>query len=214
MTSPSPKKPPLGADPVKSKNTFVMTERAAHEAWSKLCIRAPRSAALLHILCAKMGTQNALVASHAVLAELCECSVSTLKRSIADLRNHQWIDIKHIGPTGTVCAYIVNDEVVWGQARDQLHLSTFRAQILVSANEQTPETLEPVKLRRIPTLYPGEVQLPSGPGGEPPSQPSIPGMEPDLPALSGDAADRRELETKYGQQRLLGADFMEGGNTD
>jgi hypothetical protein len=202
MTSPSPQKPALGSDPNKSKSTFVMTERAAHEAWSKLCIRAPRSAALLHILCAKMGTQNALVASHAVLAELCECSVSTLKRSISDLKKHNWIDVKHIGPTGTVCAYIVNDEVVWGQARDQRHLSTFRAQILISTKEQTPETLEPVKLRRIPTLYPGESQLPHGPGDEPPSQPSMPGLEPDLPSLQGDAKDRHELEVKYGQGRL------------
>ena len=202
MTSPSSKKRPLGADPANSRNTFVMTERAAHEAWSKLCIRAPRSAALLHIMCAKMGTQNALVASHAVLADLCECSISTLKRSIADLRKHKWIDIKHIGPTGTVCAYIVNDEVVWGQARDQLHLSTFRAQILISTNEQTQDTLEPVKLRRIPTLYPGEVQLPSGASDEPPSQPSIDGMEPDLPSLQGDYTDRIELENKHGQLRL------------
>lgn len=175
-----------------------MTERSGHEAWSKLCIRAPRSAALLHILCAKMQSQNALVASHALLAELCQCSVSTLKRSIADLKKHNWIDVKHIGPTGTVCAYIVNDEVVWGQPRDQMHLSTFRAQILISTKEQTPETLEPVKLRRIPTLYPGEMQLPSGAGEDPPSQPSIPGMEPDLPALTG----QEELE-RHGQMRLL-----------
>lgn len=202
MTHPSSKPAELGSDPAKSRNTFVMTERAAHEAWSKLCVRAPRSAALLHILCAKMGSQNALVASHAVLAELCQCSVSTLKRSIADLRNHKWIDVKHIGPTGTVCAYVVNDEVVWGQARDQRHLSTFRAQVLISAKEQTAETLEPVKLKRIPTLYPGEMQLPHGPGDEPPSQPSLDGMEPDLPALDGDAAERAELEAK-GQQRLL-----------
>lgn len=191
----------LGADPSKSKGTFVMTERDAHEAWSKLCIRAPRSAALLHVMCAKMGTQNALVASQTVLAELCECSVATLKRSIADLKAHRWIDVKHIGPTGTVCAYIVNDHVVWGQPRDQLHLSTFRAQILISDKEQSPETLERPKLRRIPTLYPGEMQLPSGPGGDPPSQPSIEGMEPDLPSLQGDAADRRALEM-LGQKRL------------
>lgn len=202
MTHPRPpKQATLGSDPTSSRNTFVMTEREAHEAWSKLCIRAPRSAALLHVMCAKMGTQNALVTSHAVLAELCECSITTLKRSIADLKAHRWIDVKHIGPTGTVCAYIVNDHVVWGQPRDQLHLSTFRAQILISAKEQTPETLEQPKLRRIPTLYPGEMQLPSGAGEEPPSQPSIEGMEPDLPALQGDAADRHELEQR-GQRRL------------
>ena len=53
-------------------------------------------------------------------------------------------------------------------------------------------------LRRIPTLYPGEQQLPTGPGEEPPSQPSIPGLEPDLPALT----EAQQLE-RLGQQRLL-----------
>lgn len=178
-----------------------MTERAAHEAWSKLCIRAPRSAALLHVLCSKMGSQNALVCSQAVLAALCECSISTLKRSIADLKKHNWIDVKHIGPTGSVCAYIVNDEVVWGQPRDQLHLSTFRAQIILSKDEQTAETLEPVKLRRIPTLYPGERQLPQGSHDAPPIQQEFEGIERDLPHLSGDAAEREELERR-GQLRI------------
>ena len=43
---------------------------------------------------------------------------------------------------------------------------------------------------------PGERQLPTGPGEDPPSQPAIDGMEPDLPSLQA------ELE-KRGQQRLL-----------
>jgi hypothetical protein len=37
------------------------------------------------------------------------------------------------------------------------------------------------ELRRIPVLFPGEQQLPTGDGLPPPSQPSIPGLEPDLP---------------------------------
>src|SRR3546814_3336582 len=38
-------------------------------------------------------------------------------------------------------------------------------------------------LHRLPNLFPGERQLPSGPGLPPPSEPSFPGMEPDLPAI-------------------------------
>jgi hypothetical protein len=49
------------------------------------------------------------------------------------------------------------------------------------------------------TLYPGEMQLPSRPNGKPPSRTNIPGMEPDLRALTGDAADRGKLDEKYGQ---------------
>jgi hypothetical protein len=55
--------------------------------------------------------------------------------------------------------------------------------VVADAEDQDPLTLEHSDLRRIPTLYPGERQLPSGQGEDPPSQPSIDGMEPDLPQL-------------------------------
>ncbi|MDS1745285.1 hypothetical protein QPL15_21105 [Escherichia coli] len=48
-------------------------------------------------------------------------------------------------------------------------------------SEQT--SLDEAPLRRIPTLMLGEVQLPSGLGEEPPSQPSFEGMEQDLPVV-------------------------------
>jgi hypothetical protein len=86
------------------------------------------------------------------------------------------------GP-GTVAAYVVNDRVAWGQPRDQLRLSVFSATVVADAEDQDPLTLESADLRRIPSLFPGERQLPTGPGAEPPSQPTLGGMEPDLPAL-------------------------------
>src|SRR5260364_176921 len=49
-------------------------------------------------------------------------------------------------------------------------------------DHQDATTLQHDDLRRIPSLYPGERQLPTGDGEEPPSQPCIEGMEPDLPA--------------------------------
>ena len=45
-------------------------------------------------------------------------------------------------------------------------------------------------LRRLPRLYPGEEQLPGGPGLPPVSQPFLDGMEPSLPALN--ETDRRD----------------------
>jgi len=48
-------------------------------------------------------------------------------------------------------------------------------------------------LRRLPTLYPGEQQLPSGEGLSPPSQPHFDGMEPNLPARSG-GSDQLDIE--------------------
>ena len=99
---------------------------------------------------------------------------------------------------GTVSAYVVNDRVAWGQPRDQLRLSVFSANVVADAEDQDTATLEHSDLRRIPTLYPGERQLPTGVGEDPPAQPSIPGMEPDLPALT----QQEQLEA-HGQKRLL-----------
>src|SRR3546814_13685433 len=56
---------------------------------------------------------------------------------------------------------------------------------LLIADDEQPDREElgaQPALHRLPNLFPGERQLPSGPGLPPPSEPSLPGMEPDLPA--------------------------------
>lgn len=150
----------------------------------------------MHHLVARMERQNAVVVAQKTLSKLMGCSLDTIKRAVKDLEAERWIQVVQIGP-GTTCAYVVNASVAWGQSRGQLHLSTFSATVVADADDQAPMTLEHRDLRRIPTLYPGELQIPTGPGEDPPAQPSIPGMEPDLPALS----EQEELELR-GQLRL------------
>lgn len=163
--------------------TWVQTERAAHERWAKMSISQPRASALLHVILSQMGRHNALVASQANLARLANCSVRTIKRSLEVLKAGNWIEIRQIGPTGTANVYVVNDRVAWSGDRDGIRYSLFSATILVSDDEQ-PDQADldalPV-LERIPSMMPGERQLPSGDGLPPPSEPSLPGMEPDLP---------------------------------
>lgn len=161
---------------------WVQTERKAHEAWAGLIARKPRAAMLLHHLVAQMGHQNAVVVSQKTLAKLVGCSLRTIQYAITDLVADRWISVVKLNGPGTVSAYVVNDRVAWGQPRDQLRLSVFSAAVVVDHDDQDEALLGHGDLRRIPTLYPGEQQLPTGPGEEPPSQPSIPGMEPDLPA--------------------------------
>jgi hypothetical protein len=190
----------IGVPAKHKQGQWVQTERKAHEAWAALIARKPRAAQLLHHLVAQMGHQNAVVVSQKVLAQLMGVTDRTVRTAIADLVSESWVQVVRIGK-GKEAAYVVNDRVAWGQPRDQLRLSTFSATVIADLDDQEPETLEHRDLRRIPTLYPGEQQLPGGAGLPPPSQPNFDGLEPDLPALSGDAAERAELE-KLGQQRL------------
>ena len=196
--------PPAIGVPAKNKpGQWVQTERKAHEAWANLIARKPSAAMLLHHLVAQMGHQNAVVVPQKVLAKLMGRSIDTVQRAIRDLEAERWIQVVKMNGPGTVAAYVVNDRVAWGQPRDQLRLSVFSAAVVADADDQDPLTLEHSDLRRIPTLYPGERQLPTGPGEDPPSQPNIDGLEPNLPAIqAGYAADRADLEAK-GQGRLI-----------
>lgn len=170
--------------PAKHKpGQWVQTERKAHEAWANLISRKPRAAELLHHLVAQMGHQNAVVVSQKVLAQMMGRSLRTVQYAIADLVAERWVSVVKLNGPGTVSAYVVNDRVAWGQPRDQLRLSAFSATVVADYDDQDEALLGHSELRRIPTLYPGERQLPTGPGAEPPSQPSIEGLEPDLPAL-------------------------------
>jgi hypothetical protein len=177
----------LGTPHQAAADTFVMTNRVAHEAWGELTIAKPRAAALLHVLTAKMGHQNALVVSQKTLAKMLGVTDRTVRTAVKDLVDGKWITTVAINGPGTVCAYVVNDQVVWGQSRDQLHLSIFSAAVIADKADQDPNQ-EAFELRKIPTLYSNERQLPTGPGLDPPSQPAIGGLEPDLPALSAQRA--------------------------
>lgn len=173
----------IGVPATNKPGQWVQTERKAHEAWAGLISRKPRAAELLHLLVAHMGHQNAVVIPQKVLAKLMGRSIDTVQRALRDLEAERWIQVVKMNGPGTVAAYVVNDRVAWGQPRNQLRLSAFSATVVADADDQELLTLEHQNLRKIPTLYPGERQIPFGPGEDPPSQINIDGLEPDLPAL-------------------------------
>lgn len=197
------KKKELAAGP--KPKTWVQTERKAHESWALLIAKKPRAAQLLHVLVAHMGHKNAVVASLKVLSDLMGVSTDTVRRSIKVLNADNWVQVVSIGK-GREAAYVVNDRVAWGEKRATMnHLSTFSAEVIADKGDQDAETLETKELRGIPHLYPGEKQSPAGGGLEPPSQPSLEGMEPDLPAILRDGEGNEwEVDRKTGEmQRLI-----------
>lgn len=168
----------------RPKGNWVQTERAAHEAWAALIAKAPKAAQLMHILVANVGEHNAVVVSQKNLQKLMGCSRPTVQRALDLLATERWIEIRQIGDRGTVNAYLINDRIAWTGPRESLRYSLFSATVITSSDEQ-PSSLEldPTEpLRTIPNLLHDERQLPSGDGLPPPSEPQLPGMEPDLPA--------------------------------
>lgn len=180
MTKSKPSTVAVSAAP---SGSWVQVERRALEKWAKLTVENPRASALLQVILARLGPHNALVASQSTLAELAGCSLSTIQRAIKTLREGRWIDVKQIGPTGTACAYVVNDEVVWTGKREGKRYALFSASVIVAEAEQSKAEIPTEPLVQLPAMYPGERQLPTGDGLPPPSQPSFPGMEPDLPSI-------------------------------
>lgn len=183
------------ADAIRWVGTWVQTDRKGHEAFSQLILRKPRAAALMHLLISRMGEHNAVVASRKNLARLMDCHPNTVDKAIEDLVNRNWVEVRQTGGTGSTNAYIINDRIAWSGKREGIRYSLFSASVLVSDDDQ-PDQLEldnKPPLHRIPRMLPGEQQLPTGDGLPPPSEPSLPGMEHDLPALR-EPADRQPME--------------------
>lgn len=163
---------------------FVQTDRATHEAWYQLTLSAPKASALLHLMANRVGEHNAVVASYPTLAEVSGLSVSTIRRAIATLIEGNWIEVRKIGPSSTVNAYVLNDRVAWTRARNDLRYSLFSATVIAAETEQDDraELERQAPLHKLPKM--GERQIPAGAGLPPVSQGFLDGMEPDLPATS------------------------------
>lgn len=146
-----------------------------------------------------------MVVSQAVLAKMMGCNRRTIIRAVEDLIAGNWMEVRQIGDRGTVNAYVLNDRAVWHGARDGLRYSLFSARVIVSEEEQRDrgELGQQEPLRRLPRLFSGEQQLPTGDGLPPPSEPTIPGLEPDLPALA-EPVDRELMEEPQSLGSLAG----------
>lgn len=170
----------------KHYKTWVQTERKAHEAWASLIAKKPKAAQLMHHFVALMGSKNAVVINQKTLAKLMNCSVRTVQYAIQELVTGKWIEVVQLNGQGTVSAYVVNDRVAWADKRENLRLSAFSANVIANYEDQNPDMLTSGDLRKIPALYEGEAQLPSGEGEPPPSQLLLEGTMPDLPFTTQD----------------------------
>lgn len=102
-----------------------------------LSVKNPRAASVLQVILAKMDRNSALVISQMNLSRVAGCSLATLKRSLKLLRDESWIEVCQLGPTGTVCAYVVNERLLWEpEDASGIRYSLFDAKVLASNDEQ------------------------------------------------------------------------------
>ncbi|MBF0515385.1 MAG: helix-turn-helix domain-containing protein [Desulfovibrionaceae bacterium] len=166
----------IGVPSTYQPRSWVQTDRRTHEMWAALVLKHPRSAQLMHILCAHVGSHNAVVIGQKTLAKLMDCTDRTVRNALVPLLSGRWLQVVQVGAAATVNAYVINDRVAWTEARDQIgRLSTFSATVVADAEDQI--TVDAAPLLRLPIIYPPEEAMPHG-EGEPGAQISLPGMEP------------------------------------
>lgn len=137
---------------------FGMTELRTHEQWAKL----PGSASsVMHLLCSKVGHNNAVVISQQMIAGTIGLSLRTVQRAVQELRNNNWVRVTQLGASGTVNAYTINSEVLWTDGRDNLKYAEFSATIVASEKEQPGgKVVDPEQpLNQVPEIFTGSPQL-------------------------------------------------------
>jgi hypothetical protein len=173
-----------------ASSDFLMTDRRIHELWTKLTIKRPAASAIMHFLCARVRANSAFVAAVPLIAEQVGVHTHTARLAIEYLEQHNWIQVVNLGK-GQAKAYIVNSRVMWQTGRAGMRYALFNATVMASESDQDKAQIEnTTPLVTLPSLRKGEIQLPSGDGEAPPSQPQLDGVDlPDTPYIEIDQTD-------------------------
>ncbi len=137
---------------------FVQVSRRYLDELDELAFRSPSARKLLTSLVKAMNKQNAVMISQESLVKLTGLSKPTIKRSVALLREQQWIDVLKVG---TANVYRVNSGVFW-TARADGRWASFSAEVILNFDEQDEITkaapINPPKttLRHIPFVHADE----------------------------------------------------------
>lgn len=190
----------------KDPSDFTMVTRGYWSDIRSLAKRMPAAFQMLTLITERMNKANALVISQATLCQLLDVGRTTVHKATKLLEDEKWIQVVKVG---TANAYIVNSKVMWRDHSGK-RFGSFFAEVVVSESEQerTADELSQVELRNVPILMRGETPILVDEDLPPPDQRDLlPPAAIEFPqssaavAVTGDAADRAELEAR-GQQRL------------
>lgn len=166
----------MRGQPITEHAHFAMVELRALESLAELNGRAPKAVSLVLELIRRMspGSAGVVVCSRETMRELLGVSMPTVERALKLLISEGWVQRIRIGGAH---ALAINSRVAWVGPRGQIQHAVFEATVIASRSEQDAISLEPPPIRHVPMLRTGEVPLAVGPGLDPPSQPSLEGVE-------------------------------------
>jgi DNA-binding XRE family transcriptional regulator len=81
----------------------------------------------------EMDLENAIVISQQTLAQIFDVSRSTVNIAVKELEDKKLLEIYKIGNTNVYC---LNANIVWSTSRDKIETAKFKAQVVISKNEQ------------------------------------------------------------------------------
>lgn len=117
---------------LKKNHDFVQFTRKGLTKLSKL--KSALASSVFLFLSKEMDRENKLMISQGTLAEILEVSRQSVNTALRELVDNQLIEVVKVGSQSVYC---LNANVVWTRERDKLHLARFKANIIVSKEEQT-----------------------------------------------------------------------------
>ena len=113
----------------------IDTDRSTLMARLVLMRDFPDADGLLHQIIGQCGDTNALVASHRTLARLINVEdTDTVASAVAVLKSQRWVDVRQIGESPTVNAYLLGSRAVWTAGQDTARSATFKASVVIAGD--------------------------------------------------------------------------------
>lgn len=130
----------------KKNHDFVQYSRKGLEALSLL--NNLLSHKIFLYLSKEMDQENAIVISQQTLAQLFDVSRMTINTAVKELEAKKLLEIYKIGNTNVYC---LNANVVWTRSRDKIETAKFKAQVIISKDEQLKKVKKD-KLKQLSLL--------------------------------------------------------------
>lgn len=139
----------LSSRTINGNLDFVQISRSSMPATRDFVLKYPRAFALFWYLVEQMDKENALIISRETLAELQKCSVRTITRQLEILKEEKYIDIVKSGVNNV---YLINASIAWTSNGDRKQYARFRAQVIVSEQEQNHLRTKASRIKQLNLL--------------------------------------------------------------